>query len=70
MERGRRKVNLTGVGRGAEVGGSAEWEVGGSVAVEGCVVVEVGVVVDGRGEEEVSRCDETVVVGGMAAGAR
>ena len=70
MERGRRKVNLTGVGRGAGVGGSAEWEVGGSVAVEGCVVVEVGVVVDGRGEEEVSRCDETVVAGGMAAGAR
>ena len=70
MERGRRKVNLTGVGRGAEVGGSAEWEVGGSVAVEGCVVVELGAVVDGRVGEEVGRCDGTVVVGGMAAGAR
>ena len=36
------------MGRGDEVGGSAEWEVGGSVAVEGRVVVEVGVVVDGE----------------------
>ena len=67
MERGRRKVNLTGVGRGAGVGGSAEWEVGGSVAVEGCVTVELGAVVDGRVGEEAGRSDETVVVGGMAA---
>ena len=64
MERGRRKVNLTGVGRGAGVGGSAEWEVGGSVEL----AVELGAVVDGRVGEEVGRCEEIVVVGGMAAG--
>ena len=40
------------------------------MAVEGCAVVEVGVVVDGQGEEEVSRCEETVVAGGMTAEAR
>ena len=61
---------MTGAERGDEVGGSAEWEVGGSVAVEGCVVVEVGVVVDGKGEEEGIRCEETVVAGGMTEGAR
>ena len=38
--------------------------------MEGCVVVELGAVVDGRVGEEVGRCDGTVVVGGMAAGAR
>ena len=49
------------MGRGAEVGGSAEWEVGGSVAVEGCVVVEVGVVVDGKGEDEVNKASMATV---------
>ena len=67
MERGWRKVNLTGVGHGAGVGGSTEWEIGGSVVVQGRVVVELGAVVDGRVGEEAGRSDETVVVGGMAA---